>query len=64
MNETSRVKKLAEDYGTEELLIAYIMREAVCNEETARDIYWHIGNCVDDLIESAARDLMDDEDCE
>lgn len=64
MNETSRVKKLSEDYGCEDLLLAYIIRATGCSEEEAGDIYWHIYNCVDDMVDSAAQDLKDDEDCE
>lgn len=45
------VKELAANHGSEDLLIAAIMRQRGCSEEEARDYYWLIYTDLDRLID-------------
>lgn len=47
-----KIKELATNYGSEDLLIAAIMRERACSEEEARDYYWQIMFELDLLMNS------------
>ena len=55
MNKLS-IKELAENYGTHDLLTAYIMRTANVNEDTASDILYDIDieleHWIEDILES------------